>query len=190
MPPWRYARHRSRCLPAGLGGGQPRRDGQPRCGRPARAYPGGRGPRARVAGGSNRGGRGRVVGIDMPLGLLESGWREADRARASCSGPGAAQSRDPARGSGPRRYQAASQRCRELTRRGFSDPGMGVEGELSRPTGTANLRSSSGCGASGAGVRRAGGRPAGVQQAHRGRSRPAPPTAGPRHRDPRYRRPR
>src|SRR2546429_4184782 len=29
----------------------------------------------------------RVVGIDMPLGLLESGWREADRAARGLLGP-------------------------------------------------------------------------------------------------------
>ena len=28
-----------------------------------------------------------VVGIDMPLGLLESGWREADRAARGLLGP-------------------------------------------------------------------------------------------------------
>ena len=29
----------------------------------------------------------RVVGIDMPLGLLQSGWREADRAARGLLGP-------------------------------------------------------------------------------------------------------
>ncbi len=39
-----------------------------------------------IEGGFERG-RASVVGIDMPLGLLESGWREADREARGLLGP-------------------------------------------------------------------------------------------------------
>src|SRR5260370_1111224 len=57
-----------------------------------------------------------VVAIDMPLGLLESGWREADRVARRLLGP----RRSSVFAIPPRAvwaeasYQAASQRCREL----------------------------------------------------------------------------
>ena len=129
-----------------------------------------------------------VVGIDMPLGLLESGWREADRAARGLLGP----RRSSVFAIPPRAvwaqasYQAANQRCRELTGQGFASRPGGCGRSCSRPTGTALT-----CGhplyevhpelAFGA----HGGRAAGAQQAHRGRARPAPRAAGPgRHRDP------
>jgi predicted RNase H-like nuclease len=70
----------------------------------------------------------RVVGIDMPLGLLESGWREADRAARGLLGP----RRSSVFAIPPRAvweqasYQAASQRCRELTGQGLSIQAWGL----------------------------------------------------------------
>jgi predicted RNase H-like nuclease len=63
-----------------------------------------------------------VVGIDMPLGLLETGWREADRTARGLLGP----RRSSVFAIPPRAvwaqasYPAANQRCRELTGQGFS----------------------------------------------------------------------
>ena len=73
-----------------------------------------------------------VVGIDMPLGLLESGWREADRAARGLLGP----RRSSVFASPPRAvwaqasYQAASQRCRELTGQGLSIQAWGLRAKL------------------------------------------------------------
>ena len=73
-----------------------------------------------------------VVGIDMPLGLLESGWREADLAARGLLGP----RRSSVFAIPPRTvwaqasYQAASQRCRELTGRGFSIQAWGLRAKL------------------------------------------------------------
>jgi predicted RNase H-like nuclease len=73
-----------------------------------------------------------VVGIDMPLGLLETGWREADRAARSLLGP----RRSSVFAIPPRpvwaetSYQAASQRCRELTGQGFSIQAWGLRAKL------------------------------------------------------------
>jgi predicted RNase H-like nuclease len=74
----------------------------------------------------------RVVGIDMPLGLLESGWREADRAARGLLGP----RRSSVFAIPPRAvweqasYQAASQRCRELTGQGLSVQAWGLRARL------------------------------------------------------------
>jgi predicted RNase H-like nuclease len=76
--------------------------------------------------------RAAVVGIDMPLGLLEAGWREADRAASGLLGP----RRSSVFAIPPRAvwaeasYQAASQRCRELTGRGFSIQAWGLRAKL------------------------------------------------------------
>jgi predicted RNase H-like nuclease len=73
-----------------------------------------------------------VVGIDMPLGLLETGWREADRAARRLLGP----RRSSVFAIPPRAvwaetsYQAASQRCRELTGQGFSIQAWGLRAKL------------------------------------------------------------
>ena len=83
-----------------------------------------------------------VVGIDMPLGLLDSGWREADRAARGLLGP----RRSSVFAIPPRAvwaqasYQAANQRCRELTGQGFSIQAWGLrakllEADLYRATG-------------------------------------------------------
>ena len=73
-----------------------------------------------------------LVGIDMPLGLLESGWREADRAARGLLGP----RRSSVFAIPPREvwaqasYPAASQRCRELTGQGFSIQAWGLRAKL------------------------------------------------------------
>jgi predicted RNase H-like nuclease len=74
----------------------------------------------------------RVVGIDMPLGLLGSGWREADRAARGLLGP----RRSSVFAIPPRAvweqasYRAASQRCRELTGHGLSIQAWGLRTRL------------------------------------------------------------
>jgi predicted RNase H-like nuclease len=74
----------------------------------------------------------RVVGIDMPLGLLGLGWREADRAARGLLGP----RRSSVFAIPPRAvweeasYQAASQRCRELTGQGLSVQAWGLRTRL------------------------------------------------------------
>jgi predicted RNase H-like nuclease len=73
-----------------------------------------------------------VVGIDMPLGLLESGWREADRAARGLLGP----RRSSVFAIPPRAvwaqasYQAASRLCRELTGQGLSIQAWGLRAKL------------------------------------------------------------
>ncbi len=73
-----------------------------------------------------------VVGIDMPLGLLESGWREADLAARGLLGsrrssvfaiPPRAAWAEPD-------YPAANRRCRELTGKGFSIQAWGLRAKL------------------------------------------------------------
>ena len=74
----------------------------------------------------------RVVGIDMPLGLLESGWREADRMARGLLGP----RRSSVFAIPPRAvwaqlsYPAANQLCRELTGQGFSVQAWGLRAKL------------------------------------------------------------
>ena len=73
-----------------------------------------------------------VVGIDMPLGLLETGWREADREARGLLGP----RRSSVFAIPPRAvwaetgYPAANQRCRELTGQGFSVQAWGLRAKL------------------------------------------------------------
>jgi predicted RNase H-like nuclease len=73
-----------------------------------------------------------ITGIDMPLGLLESGWREADRAARGLLGP----RRSSVFAIPPRAvwaqpsYPAANQRCRELTGQGFSAQAWGLRVKL------------------------------------------------------------
>jgi predicted RNase H-like nuclease len=106
---------------------------------PGPADPGGPG-RLRVAGvrvheslaGALEGTEAGVVGIDMPLGLLESGWREADRVARGLLGP----RRSSVFAIPPRAvwaqasYQAANRRCRELTGQGFSIQAWGLRAKL------------------------------------------------------------
>jgi predicted RNase H-like nuclease len=74
----------------------------------------------------------QVVGIDMPLGLLESGWREADRVARGLLGP----RRSAVFAIPPRAvwaqvsYQDANQLCRELTGQGFSAQAWGLRAKL------------------------------------------------------------
>jgi predicted RNase H-like nuclease len=73
-----------------------------------------------------------MVGIDMPLGLLESGWREADRAARALLGP----RRSSVFPIPPREvwaqasYPAANQRCRELTGQGLPIQAWGLRAKL------------------------------------------------------------
>jgi predicted RNase H-like nuclease len=74
----------------------------------------------------------RIVGIDMPLGLVEAGWRDADRLARGLLGP----RRSSIFAIPPRSvwtqatYQAANQRCRELTGQGFSIQAWGLRPKL------------------------------------------------------------
>jgi predicted RNase H-like nuclease len=74
----------------------------------------------------------RIVGIDMPLGLVEVGWRDADRLARGLLGP----RRSSIFAIPPRSvwaqatYQAANQRCRELTGQGFSIQAWGLRPKL------------------------------------------------------------
>jgi predicted RNase H-like nuclease len=113
--------------------------------RPGPARPGPRQPgsdhpgRLRVSavrvGGSLEGvleGNGGVIGIDMPLGLLESGWREADLAARGLLGA----RRSAVFVIAPRAvwaepdYPAANRRCRELTGKGLSVQAWGLRTKL------------------------------------------------------------
>jgi predicted RNase H-like nuclease len=73
-----------------------------------------------------------VVGVDMPLGLLGSGWREADRAARRLLGP----RRSSVFAIPPRAvweqasHQAASRCCRELTGQGLSIQAWGLRARL------------------------------------------------------------
>src|ERR1700722_20046377 len=76
----------------------------------------------------------RVIGVDMPLGLLERGWREADRLAAAPLG--ARRSRlfmVPPRGAGAgETYPGAVAACRRLTAppAGFSRQAWGLKDKL------------------------------------------------------------
>ena len=79
-----------------------------------------------------QGGGAGVVGIDMPLGLLESGWREADREARGLLGPRRSSvfSIPPRPVWAQASYQAANQHCRELTGQGFSIQAWGLRAKL------------------------------------------------------------
>jgi predicted RNase H-like nuclease len=78
--------------------------------------------------GTNQG----ITGIDMPLGLLESGWRVADQQARRLLGP----RRSSVFAIPPRQvwaqpgYPAANQVCRELTGQGFSIQAWGLRVRL------------------------------------------------------------
>jgi predicted RNase H-like nuclease len=74
----------------------------------------------------------RVVGIDMPLGLLESGWREADLvARGRLGIRRSSVFVIPPRAVwGEPDHAAASLRCRELTGKGLSVQAWGLRTKL------------------------------------------------------------
>jgi predicted RNase H-like nuclease len=75
---------------------------------------------------------GIIAGIDMPLGLLEKGWREADRAARGLLGP----RRSSVFAIPPRAvwaeasYPLANERCRELTGQGLSIQAWGLRARL------------------------------------------------------------
>jgi predicted RNase H-like nuclease len=73
-----------------------------------------------------------IVGIDMPLGLLESGWREADKVARGLLGPRRSSvfAIPPLAVWAETSYQAANQRCRELTGQGFSVQAWGLRARL------------------------------------------------------------
>ncbi|HTX27702.1 MAG TPA: DUF429 domain-containing protein [Streptosporangiaceae bacterium] len=78
------------------------------------------------------GASGGVAGIDMPLGLLESGWREADvMARGLLGARRSAVFAIPPRAVWAEPdYPAANRRCRELTGKGLSAQAWGLRAKL------------------------------------------------------------
>ena len=73
-----------------------------------------------------------VVGIDMPLGLLGAGWREADRAARRLLGPRRSSvfSIPPRPVWAEASYSEANRRCRALTGQGFSAQAWGLRAKL------------------------------------------------------------
>ncbi|HET9972680.1 MAG TPA: DUF429 domain-containing protein [Streptosporangiaceae bacterium] len=73
-----------------------------------------------------------VTGIDMPLGLLAAGWREADLAARARLGPrrGSVFAIPPLAVWEQASYQAAGERCRALTGQGFSIQAWGLRAKL------------------------------------------------------------
>jgi predicted RNase H-like nuclease len=73
-----------------------------------------------------------TAGIDMPLGLAESGWREADLAARRLLGPRRSSvfAIPPRSVWAQQSYLAANQRCRELTGQGFSAQAWGLRARL------------------------------------------------------------
>lgn len=79
----------------------------------------------------------RVVGVDMPLGLLDEGWREADLAAAAVLGP----RRSSLFRIAPRAvweepdFPAANRRCRELTGGGLTRQAWALRRKLREADG-------------------------------------------------------
>ena len=72
-----------------------------------------------------------VTGIDMPLGLLADGWRDADLlARRALGRRGSCVFAIPPRPVWERPSYAEANRCRELTGRGMSAQAWGLRGKL------------------------------------------------------------
>ncbi|MCA6091865.1 DUF429 domain-containing protein [Streptomyces sp. SCA3-4] len=73
-----------------------------------------------------------VVAVDMPLGLLDSGWRRADTEAAGVLGPlRSSVFRVPPRAVWQEEcYEVASRRCRELTGAGLSRQSWGLVAKL------------------------------------------------------------
>jgi predicted RNase H-like nuclease len=73
-----------------------------------------------------------VVGIDMPLGVLEMGWRQADGAARGLLGPRRSSvfAIPPLPVWAEASYPAANQRCRDLTGQGFSVQAWGLRVKL------------------------------------------------------------
>jgi predicted RNase H-like nuclease len=74
----------------------------------------------------------RVVGVDMPLGLVERGWRDADTAAAAVLGPRRSSlfRVPPAAVWQEADFAAATARCRELTGVGMSQQAWGLRTKL------------------------------------------------------------
>jgi predicted RNase H-like nuclease len=74
----------------------------------------------------------QVVGVDMPLGLLASGWRAADRGARALLGPRRSSifAIPPAPVWQAPTYGAANQLCRDLTGNGFSAQAWGLRRKL------------------------------------------------------------
>ena len=87
---------------------------------------------ARVLGQAAAAGPGWVVGIDMALGLLDAGWREADRAARGLLGPRRSSvfAIPPQAVWAQPSYPAANQLCRDLTGQGFSVQAWGLRAKL------------------------------------------------------------
>ena len=75
---------------------------------------------------------GQVVGIDMPLGLLASGWRDADTEARRRLGPRRSSifAIPPAPVWQQPDYRSALEVCRRLTGKGFSVQAWGLRGKL------------------------------------------------------------
>jgi predicted RNase H-like nuclease len=73
-----------------------------------------------------------IAGIDMPLGLLETGWREADRAARGLLGPRRSSvfAIPPSAVWAEASYPAANLRCRELVGQGLSAQSWGLRAKL------------------------------------------------------------
>jgi predicted RNase H-like nuclease len=73
-----------------------------------------------------------IVGIDMPLGLLEAGWREADRAARGLLGPrhSSVFAIPPRAVWAEASYRRANERCRALTGQGLSAQAWGLRAKL------------------------------------------------------------
>ncbi|MDI9886446.1 DUF429 domain-containing protein [Streptomyces sp. HNM0645] len=83
-------------------------------------------------GGTEDGGEAGVVAVDIPLGLLETGWRRADAAAAALLGRrrGSVFRVPPRAVWQEERYEAANHRCRELTGAGLSRQSWGLAAKL------------------------------------------------------------
>ena len=84
---------------------------------------------------------GQVVGIDMPLGLLASGWRDADTEARRRLGPRRSSifAIPPAAVWQQPDYRSALEVCRGLTGKGFSVQAWGLRGKL-REAGQYRMR--------------------------------------------------
>lgn len=92
----------------------------------------------REAGEARSGGGGaEVVAVDMPLGLLDTGWRRADAEAAALLGRlrGSVFRVPPHAVWQEEHYEAANHRCRELTGAGLSRQSWGLAVKLSEANG-------------------------------------------------------
>lgn len=92
---------------------------------------------AREAGIGGVAGGAEVVAVDMPLGLLDTGWRRADTEAAALLGRlrGSVFRVPPRAVWQEEHYEAASRRCRELTGAGLSRQSWGLAAKLREANG-------------------------------------------------------